>query len=159
MDKPTPADFLAGARALDGRPRFEVPDATGPLAPVMRLLDEQLLTDEPEPPMRRSIDGWPVEVRASEPMGMHELTAAGANGEEQENDRLPPPRFHALVPHNQYTMALEIERYVDVPKRLPAPFITPYLHDARSRLPRVGALMTMPIVSASGELFAANGLN
>ncbi len=74
------------------RPLFEVPGKEDELLPVMRALDKSLDVDEPEPPMR-SPRGWPVEVRASEPAGMHELTASGANDDEGEADRLPPPKL------------------------------------------------------------------
>ncbi len=170
MDKPTPEEFLDGARTVDARPRFELPDQSGELIPVMRLLDEQLLTDESEPPMRSPKD-WPVEVRISEPAGMHELTASGANGDE-EAERLPAPKLYALAAHNQYSLALMIERYVgfykrvkvkdmtiEVPKRLPAGFVTHYLHYEKSSLPRVSTLATMPIVLPNGRLLATNGLD
>ncbi len=156
----------------DRRPRFEVPDAKGELTPVMRLLDEQLLTDEDEPPMR-SADGWPVEVRVCEPIRMHELTASSANNEEGDNSRLPAPKLHTLVRHTQCSMALTIERYVaffkrtrrkdtevvEVPKRLPGPYVTHYLDYSKSRLPCVSALATMPLVLSNGQLLTKNGLD
>ena len=153
------------------RPQVEVPDKDGELLPVMRLLDERLSTDEAEPPMR-SVTGWPVEVRASEPMGMHELTASGANDAEEDADRLPAPKLYTLAPHTQYSLALMIERYVgfvkrihkngkttEIPKRLPGVFVTHYLNNDRSRLPRVSALATMPVVLPNGRLLATNGLD
>jgi hypothetical protein len=163
---------IEAADGDDRRPRFEVPSKEGELLPIMRLLDQSLIADEAEPPMR-SPTGWPVEVRASEPAGVHELTAAGANADEEESDRLPPPKLYTLAPHNQYSMALMIERYVgfvkrvrskdgdatvDIPKRLPAGFVTHYLHHDRSRLPRVSTLATMPLVLPDGPLLATNGL-
>ena len=47
-----PDQFLDGKETLDRRPRFEAPDPNDELMPVMRLLDDCLLTDEIEPPMR-----------------------------------------------------------------------------------------------------------
>ena len=173
MERPTPADFLNGEKTIDGRPRFEVPGAADELLPVMRLLDEALLAvDEPEPPMR-SLSGWPIEVRTRAPAGMHALSAAGANDEEEESDRLSPPELVALAPLNQYSLALTIERYVafykrvelkdgrtaDDPKRLPDPFVKHYLAHGRSHLPRVGTLLTMPLVLPNGRLLATNGLD
>jgi len=154
------------------RPRFPVPGRDDELLPVMRVLDNGLNVDEPEPPMR-SPKGWPVEVRVSEPAGMHELTALGANGAEEETGRLPPPQLYTLAAHNQYTLALTIERYVaffkrvktksgatvEVPRRLPASFVTHYLHYEGSILPRVSTLATMPIVLPNGGLLAMNGLD
>ena len=92
MDKPTPEEFLDGDKTIDRRPRVELPDFDGELLPVMRLLDEQLLTSESEPPMR-SPKGWPVEVRVSEPAGMHELTAAGGNDDEGETTACARPGY------------------------------------------------------------------
>lgn len=174
MDRATPADFLNGEKTIDGRPRFEVPGAADELLPVMRLLDEALLAvDEPEPPMR-SLSGWPIEVRTRAPAGMPALSAAGANDEEEEeSDRLSPPELVALAPLNQYSLALTIERYVafykrvelkdgraaDDPKRLPDPFVKHYLAHGRSHLPRVGTLLTMPLVLKNGGLLATNGLD
>ena len=144
----------------------------GELLPVMRLLDERLSTDEAEPPMR-SATGWPVEVRASEPAGLHELTASGANADEQQADRLPPPKLHTITRRTQCSMALTIERYVcfvkrvqtkdgttlEIPKRLPALFVNHYLNYDRSRLPRATALATMPLVLPDGRFLATNGLD
>ena len=154
------------------RPQVEVPEPRRRTPPLMRLLDEHLSTDEAEPPMR-SPTSWPVEVRASEPMGMHELTASGANDAEEDVDRLPAPNLYTLAPHTQCSLALTIERYVgfvkrirrkdgatiEIPKRLPGVFVTHYLNYGGSRLPRVSALATMPIVLPNGQLLATNGLD
>jgi Bifunctional DNA primase/polymerase, N-terminal len=160
------------AEAAKRRPQAEVPLPDGELLPVMRLLDQHLTTEEAEPPMR-SLTGWPVEVRASEPVGMHELTAAGANAEEEPDARLPPPRIYTLAPHTQCSMALAIENYVgfvkrsrgkngevtEDPKRLPGVFVTHYMQYGQSRLPRVATLATMPLVLPNGKLLATNGLD
>jgi hypothetical protein len=164
--------WTGGRAAADGRPGFQVPDPDAELIPVMRLLDERLLTDEPEPPMR-TVEGWPVEVRVREPVGMHELMAAGANDEEGDSGRLPAPKIHVLARHNACTMALLIERYIyffkqlvlkdgtviEIPKRLPSTFVTHYLDFDQSKLPRVSGLTTMPLVLPNGELLATNGLD
>ena len=90
MDDADPEQFLDGKEIARSPPRAsKPPDPNGELMPVMRLLDDCLLTNEIEPPMR-SPSGWPVEVRAHEPLGMHELVSAGANddgGEANEGRR------------------------------------------------------------------------
>ena len=98
-------------RASDGRPRLLVPASDGALTPVMYLLDIHLSADQIVPPMR-SIMGWPVMLRFSEPFGMHQLTADGANDIEDDNSRIPPPRSYILARHNVCTMALLIEAYI-----------------------------------------------
>jgi hypothetical protein len=65
----------------------------------MRLLDQQLTTNELEPPMR-SVDGWPVNVQLREPAALHELTPDSANN--GENTPLPPPKTYALVRHDAF---------------------------------------------------------
>jgi hypothetical protein len=138
----------------------------------MRLLGQELLTGEPEPPMR-TIEGWPVAVRVREPIGMHELTATGANDEEGDGSRLPAPKIHVLARHSVCSLALEIEKHVyffkevtrkdgsklHVPKRLPTVFVNHYLDFEKSSIPRVSALMTMPIVLTNGQFLAAKGLD
>jgi hypothetical protein len=175
VKQPPPDEFLDGGKTLDMRPRRPVPASDDELIPIMRILDDFMLTHESEPPMR-SLDGWPVEVRAHAPIGMHELAAAGVNDEEDAgNSRLPPPELLTLMRHNPSSMALMIERYVafyklivpnkkgavpvEVPKRLPATFVTHYLHFRASRLPRVWALATTPLVLPNGQILAANGLD
>jgi hypothetical protein len=170
---PTPEKFLDGEETLDRRPRFEVPKPDDELAPIMRLLDDCLMTGEAEPPMRSPL-GWPVEVREHEPLGMHELISAGANDEEGEfNSRLPPPKILTLAPHTTCSLALALERYVafyrrvakkkappaEVPKRLPTAFVNHYLEFAASRLPRVAAVTTTPLVLPNGRLLATSGLD
>ena len=136
-------------------PEFRAPITVGELAPIMELLDDVLLTNEPEPPMR-SLTGWPVEVELQEPTGFHELTASGSNDDEAAQSRLPPPKTYMLASHNACTLALLIERYArfwaknkqgdKYYKRLDSAFIKHFLEFKKSKLPRVGALMTMPIV-------------
>src|SRR5262249_13208954 len=172
MGRPSPEDFLDGKVTSDGRICLPVPRADDELTPVMLLLDEHLSTNEAAPPMRTML-GWPVEVQLSEPPGMHELTAAGANDEEPNNARLPPPKTYMLTRHRPTSMAMLIEEYVrffkeikgkdgdkiEITKRLPSPFVVSYLAFTKSKLPRVSALMTMPLVLGNGEFLATNGLD
>jgi hypothetical protein len=159
-----------------GRKRFPVPSTDTEKTKVMELLDEALAgIDAPEPPMRDiSESAIPVEVVLREPMNMHMLTKEGANSEEEKgHTRLPPPKTHMLVPHDYHSLALLIERHVQfykviegkdgsvtrIPVALPKMFVEAYHAYRYSKLPRVGMVMTMPIVLPNGELLAMNGLD
>jgi hypothetical protein len=155
-----------------GRIRHLAPARDDERGPVMQLLDAALLTDEPEPPMR-DLDGHPVEVVLREPMGLHALTADAANDDEAETSRVPPPPILMIVRHDVHSLGLLVEKYVEFQKveklrggkssqkavALNEAFIKAYLAYRTSRLPKVGALMTMPVVLADGTLLAENGLD
>jgi len=136
--------------------------------PVLRTLDEVLsgVTD-PEPPMRDA-DGRPVEVRSRSPLFLHQLTSQGANDDEPDKTRLPPPELPLLTPHDRFSLAHEIERFIEFTTEtkadvrsvaLPPVFVEHYLGYRDSRLPRVGAVVTAPLVLADGTLLALQGLD
>jgi hypothetical protein len=168
----SPAEFLDGVLTLDRRPLHHVPGAGDELIPVMRLLDEALATDEAEPPMR-SADGWPVEIRDHAPIGMHELTSESANDGGADVTPLPPPKMLTLMLHTLHSMALLIENYIAffkdvqgkdgkairVLRRLPATFVSHFLHFDASCMPRVSTLVTAPLVLPNGRVLATNGLD
>jgi hypothetical protein len=143
-----------------------LPDAEA--GPVMETWDEILChVDAPEPPMRDA-EGCPVEIQCRETAGLHELTAQGANDEEDEKSRLPSPKNFLLTKHDKFGLEIEIsdyvtfvqeslngERYVAPPDR----FLIHYLKYSRSKLPRVHAVVTMPLVLANGTLLDRNGLD
>ena len=148
-----------------------VPRPDAEFTPVMRLLDEALVVDELEPPMR-NLDGVPTEVRIRELSGLHMVTGDGANDEEDETSRLPPPAAPIFAPHDEQSLALLIERYIEFYKvvktggqsckiktRLPKAFVSQYLGYRDSTLPRVATLLTMPLVMPDGSFLATNGLH
>jgi hypothetical protein len=155
-------------RSGDGRKRLPVPRADDELTPVMSLLDRELASEEPEPPMR-NVSGWPVQVRLCEPLGLHELTPGSANDEEDETSRLPPPKTYVLARHDSCSMAILIERYIEffkrdakgrqVTKRLPGIFVKNYLAFNKSSLPTVSGILTVPVVTDDGSVLATNGLD
>ena len=173
-----------GAGGGEGGRRRRPADPERREVPRFRARTSALLRHAPlldsEPPRRRARsrrcaphrDGR-VEVRVTEPAGMHTLSAEGANAEEGEGDRLPPPELVTLAPLDQCGLALMIEGYVtfyrraklkdgsavEIPKRLPDAFVAHYLKHRRSRLPRVATLATMPVVLPNGRLLAENGLD
>jgi hypothetical protein len=157
------------AEPRDNRVRLPAPASDGERLPVLRMLDEVLSnTGDAEPPMR-DIDGYPVEVRCTEPFDLHELTADGANGDEMEKTRLPPPALPLLIRHNKYSLEHEIERYIEfvaVTKdgderavALQPVFVENYIAYRESTLPRVGAVVTAPLVLPTGTLLAPIGLD
>jgi hypothetical protein len=80
--------------------------------PVMETWDEILChVDAPEPPMRDA-EGCPVEIQCRETAGLHELTAQGANDEEDEKSRLPSPKNFLLTKHDKFGLEIEISDYV-----------------------------------------------
>jgi len=120
-----------------------------------------------EPPMR-DLSGWPVRIQVREPVGARpELTSKSAN-DDDELSRLPPPKQTLLTRHDVYSVEHEIGRYItflretdagDLPVCPGRRFIDHWLHFEDSRLPRVSAVLTMPLVLPDGTLLAANGLD
>jgi hypothetical protein len=120
-----------------------------------------------EPPMR-DLSGWPVRIQVREPVGArHELTSKSAN-DDDELSRLPPPKQTLLTRHDVYSVEHEIGRHItflretddgDLPVCPGRRFIDHWLHFEDSRLPRVSAVLTMPLVLPDGTLLAANGLD
>jgi hypothetical protein len=168
-------DHAQGFKKRDGSGRALslAPAIDAPFKPVMRLLDKHMRSAAPEPPMR-AMDGRPVSIVEGSPLGMHELTEAGADAEEAAEWRLPAPLMHMLNRHDAYTLALYIEDYINfykwpkkekdgsfstTPTRLPKPFVEQYLRYTASELPRVKGLLTMPVVLPGGRVLAENGLD
>ena len=154
----------------DLRLRFPVPAPDGERLPVMDLLDEALtaVTDA-EPPMR-DLDGRPVEIRERVPSDVHQLTGGGSNDGEAANTRLPAPALPLVSRHDRFSMwsissndmdgiAWSKARSPDRPVALPAPFIDHYMAYRESALPRVSAVVTVPLVLPDGTLLARQGLD
>jgi len=78
--------------ATSARTLLDAAPQDAPIKPEMERWDAVLRSIKaPEPPMR-DLDGWPVHAREREPLGvLHELTSDGANDDESELSRLPPP--------------------------------------------------------------------
>jgi hypothetical protein len=142
------------------------PDAEA--GPAMELLDHVLSSiDVAEPPMR-DVEGWPVEIQRRETAGLHELSSDSANGEDDEKSRFPPPKNFLLTKHDKESLEILIGDHVEFVRKTkkdeltvapPAKFVTHYLKYRRSKLPRVHAALTMPLVLPDGTLLARNGLD
>ncbi len=159
----------AAATRLDRRVRLAVPAPDAERLPVLQSLDEVLsAVNQDEPPMR-DLDGQPVEVRTRPPMTLHELTPGGANQHEGPQTRLPAPVLPLLTKHDRYSLAHVVERHIEFIQAsevgaeravaLPPVFVDHFAAYRDSRLPRVGAIVTAPLVMPDGALLATQGLD
>ena len=159
----------ATATRVDRRLRLPVPSPDAERLPILEALDDVLCAvDDPEPPMR-DLEGHPVEVRSRPPMMLHELTSGGSNQAEPETARLPAPAMPLLTPHDRYSFAHQVEQHVefvseggdDGPRSvaLPPTFVDHYMSYRNSALPRVGAVVTAPLVLPDGLMLALSGLD
>jgi hypothetical protein len=144
------------------------------IGPVMKMLDRVLSNvDAAEPPMR-DVEGWPVEIACREVAGLHELSAKGANDGDDEKSRLPSPKNFLLTKHDRESLEILIGDHIEFSKKVkatetaeacevlvapPAKAVLHYLKYRRSALPRVHAVLTMPLVLTDGRLLACNGLD
>jgi len=160
---------LHAASRVDKRLQIAAPLPDAERLPVLRTLDEVLgHADQAEPPMR-DLDGHPVEVRIRPPMMLHELTPEGSNQAEPAKTRLPPPVLPLLTRHDRYSLAHEIEQHIQFtteteaggfrPVALPPTFVDHFIAYRDSRLPRVGAIVTAPLMMPDGTLLAPPGLD
>ena len=161
----------ATATRKDGRIRLAAPLPDAERLPVVRAIDEVLCgVDEAEPPMR-GMDGEPVEIRVRAPLLLHELSSVGANQvKTKQSTRLPAPEMPLLTKHNKISMAHVVERYIEYetggsdrsPPRSVAispAFIEHFMGFRESRLPRVGGVVTAPLVLPDGRLLATQGID
>ena len=152
----------------DGRVRLPVPNDDSEKTPVIDAIDEVLSNiNALEPPMR-DLDGRPTEVICRQAMQIHALTPSGANAEESQGKLPPALKFPLLTPHDIASMTRVVElhiRYIKETSRgeqtvaLPDVFIDHYMRFRRSGLPRVGAVVTTPLVLGDGTFLANNGLD
>ena len=157
------------AERSDPRLRMPAPRPDAERLPVVRALDHVLREAQDDEPPMRDLDGRPVEVRTRQPLLLHELTGAGANATETAQARLPAPELPLLTAHDKVSLAHLIERYVAYVEKsargrerlvaLAPVFVEHYMGYRNSRLPRVGAVVTMPLVLADGTLLAPRGLD
>ncbi len=157
------------AERTDKRLQVRVPSPDDERLPVLHLLDEVLGASKQAVPPVRDLDGHPVEVRCRPPMMLHELTSEGSNQSEAPKTRLPAPVLPLLTRHDRYSLAHEIEKHIEFtaetdngatrPVALPGTFVEHYSAFRNSRLPRVGAIVTAPLVMPNGTLLAPEGLD
>jgi hypothetical protein len=138
--------------------------------PVIVSIDEVLCNARGlEPPMRDA-EWRPADIRSRPPIMLHELLSVEANTENPaELSRLPAPAMPLLTPHDEYSMAHLIERYIEFYEEqrggdertvaLDPVFVRHYMKFRGSKLPIVTALVTSPLVLSDGTLLATQGLD
>jgi hypothetical protein len=149
----------------DPRPQIVAPLPDSPWLPEMQVLNEVLgASGEAEPPMR-DIEGFLTIVCVRQASGMHILTAKGANQEETEETRLPPPEEPLLTRLDEHQAAELIERYIDYINNggrsvhLAEPFVKHYLRRNDNVLPVVTAVATHPLVLPDGTILSGHRLD
>jgi hypothetical protein len=159
------AAACAAAARQDTRPQIDAPLRDAPWRPEMDTLRQVLgASTEPEPPMR-NLEGVSACVRQRPTLNMHAFAADGANDEEAEETRLPPPGLPLLTSHSEAELAELIERYIDYidPKtgrsvHLGSSFVHHFYKRHDDGLPRVAAVATLPLVLGDGTFLACRGL-
>ena len=116
----------------------------------------------------RDFEGNVAEVRVRQPARLHSLTADGANAVEDSEARLPPPNMPLITPLDEIELAELMERHIDYIDKdgrsvhFPMPFVRHYLRRFdynEGGLPRVVAVLTLPLVLLDGTLLSGRGLN
>jgi hypothetical protein len=154
------------AERQDPRPQIRAPRSDAPWNPEMDVLNQGLgKATEPEPPMR-DIDGVTVRVRVRRLPNMHGFTAFGANNEETEETRLPPPEQPLLTRLSEPQLAELIERFIDYIDEggRSVHLGNSFVHHFHTRpddqaLPIAVAIATLPIVLGDGRQSAGRGLD
>jgi hypothetical protein len=153
------------AERTDPRVRLDVPRKNAEWTPVMNALNEVLGASQADEPPMRDVDGYLTGVKARRLPNMHELTAAGANAEEAEQDRLEAPEQPMLTRLTGPQAAELIERYIEYlgPKstavHLPTPFVGHYQpRPYDDALPLVAAVSTLPLVLPGRIILSGPGL-
>jgi hypothetical protein len=151
---------------------LEAPATAGEFGPTLRSVDAKLCTLEIAEPPFRLLDGRLGVIRERTPGGLHMLlTDAEAAAKEKTDDlsAIPAPAQATLVAAEYTDAALEVEKFVrferrtkegdTYPVRLPEPHGKAYLTWSESKLPRVSALVTLPLVLLNRQLLAGHGLD
>jgi hypothetical protein len=154
------------AERVDSRPQLDAPPPDAEWLPQMAALNEILGScRDAEPPMRDG-EGHLIAVRSRRMLGLHTLTAAGANNDEPEPSRLPAPDQLLLTRLDKPAVAELIERHIEYldafhrPVHLGAAFVEHFqIRKNDPALPVATAISTLPIVLPDGGILAAPGLH
>jgi hypothetical protein len=155
------------ARRQDRRPYRPMPFPDAESLPVMQMLNDIL--GKADPPPCRDIDDDLMKVRRLRLPDLHAFSSRGANAEENESERLPPPEQWVMSKLDPLQAEEMIERYVEFyvqddegnqrSVQLPAVFVGHYMRRGDNALPNVAAIVTAPLVLADGSLLAPDGLD
>ncbi len=153
------------------RPRIAAAPHDGEFLPAMRNVEWALLdVEDPEPPFR-NLDGRYSIVTERSPSGLHQLVSDEKDGGENAPDPIPAPPEPLLHECTATELAIDVEKYVEhytikevdgarveFSVQFPSTFARAYTGWRDSALPRVGGVVTMPIVLEGTEIIAASGL-
>ncbi|MBV8894132.1 MAG: hypothetical protein JO266_19540 [Acidobacteria bacterium] len=153
------------AERRDPRPLIEAPLPDAPWLPQMEVLNTVLGNSNLlEPPMR-DINGVVTKVRVRRTPYTHTLTARGANQEEDNEQRLPPPDQPLLTRLDEAQLAELIEQHIDYVDptgrsvHLGIGFVNHFIARDDDVLPLAVAIATLPIVLSNGEMLCGQGLD
>ncbi len=152
--------------AGDHRPQIRVPAEDTPRLEIIQQLDRVFAASMAAEPPMRNLEGWLTMALARRVPGMHQLTASGANAEENPSDRLPAPEHVLLTTLTEIEVAILVEKHIDYLDPtgrsvcLPLVFIKAY-HQQRtdSPLPVVTAVATMPVILPDGTMLSGHRLD
>ena len=153
------------AERQDQRPQIPAPAPDAEWLPTMAALNGVLGASQAAEPPMRDFEGYLTEVRTRPTQGLHGLTAFGANHEDTDATRLPPPEYPALCRLSEVELAELIERHIEFvdnegrPVHLGAPFVKHYLQRQDGALPMVSGICTLPIVLPNGGILKGPGLD
>jgi hypothetical protein len=159
------AEERRAAVRTDPRPQLPVPKRDAPWLPTMAALNDVLGSSTAREPPMRDIDGVVAAVHVRPLCGMHLLTAAGANAEEPDETRLPPPEHPLLTRLSEPQLAELIEQHIDYVDgsgrsvHFPPSFVRHYQTRTDGALPLVTAIATLPMVLPDGAILSGHGLN
>ncbi len=141
----------------DQRPQVPLPSPGAERLPIMQMMD-RIMSVGPTPALR-NMYGAPVYITCRSPVGLHLFGATDT----------PAPEMPLLTAHDTVTLEHEIERFVEFATPTKAGGLRPAaLHDclvesyrkyADSTCPRVGSVVTLPLVLPDGTLHAPDGLD
>ena len=158
--------------SVGDRLTLEAPATASELGPTLRAIDAHLCAiDISEPPFRLA-DGKFGLIRERVPGGLHMLLTEAEEAAKEQGDGcsvIPTPAQSALMAADYTDVALEIEKFVRLEKRgkegeaysvrIPEAHGKAYLAWSDSKLPRVTALVTLPLVLPHRKLLTGHGLD
>jgi hypothetical protein len=154
------------AERSDPRVQLAAPPGDAEWLPVMANINEVLCASTADEPPMRDVEGYLTVVQNRQHLGLHTLTADGANGQEAKGNRLPPPEQPLLTRLDEIRTAEFIEQHIefvdpqnDQPVHLYSPFVRHFVRRNDNRLPVVTAVTTLPLILPNGTVLSGRGLN
>jgi hypothetical protein len=158
-------------RLANARPILMAPPRDGEFSPTLHAVDAILSNvDEIEPPFRLAT-GELALIREAVPSGLHMLLSDDERSQEEDGEEsfIAAPPHLTLMAADYTGLALLVEKYIQFehqPKDGEPYFVRireahgiAYSQWPDSKLPRVHALVTLPMVLLGRKLFAGRGLD